>query len=572
MGRQRGKWLIIGIIAGNAVAILVTGWQFGWISWVNALLLANGICLVGMQLIQMRQLERASNLIGETDGSQPLFTVLAEHVMRARQLSAEIRRVIAGIDGIGQESFTSVLSEMKDDEMREPLLQAHRKIQELREKEKQNTWITLGVAAMVELKHKENDLSEYAAQVISTVVKYLSANQGGFFLLKTESDLTRFELVASYAYGKKKFLEKFIQLGEGLIGQVYFEKEIIYLTEVPRDYVKITSGLGEALPRCVCVVPLLSEGKVLGALEIASFHELRSEQLEYLKQIGEVVGYNLNAIEGHKKTEQLLRESQSMAQEVKSQEEELRQNMEELTATQEQMRRKEKELDAVMASLSTVELDLAGNVTQANPVFLGITGYSSSDIVGKLYKSLIPQHGNDPIQYEMMWSSILSGRSFSGEFRIVNKAQKEMWMAGNFTPILNDAGEPYKVMVISLFTTQDKEKLFELQEMVTALKNCFPMAEINPDLTFKSANDLFLAELGIRRIELKKAKLQTIFANGSLVKLQQMLGEQQMEPNSVTLSVADKQGAIKDFSTMFIRIGSANERRKKGLLILRNQL
>ena len=127
-----------------------------------------------------------------------------------------------------------------------------------------------------------------------------------------------------------------------MIGQAYYERDAIYITEVPNDYLKVTSGLGEALPRCICVVPLLSEGSIYGAIEIASFEKLSTHEIRYLRQAGESVGYNLHAIAGNARTERLLKESQEMAQEVKSQEEELRQNMEELTATQETMAREQK--------------------------------------------------------------------------------------------------------------------------------------------------------------------------------------------------------------------------------------
>jgi len=225
-----------------------------------------------------------------------------------------------------------------------------------------------------------------------------------------------------------------------------------------------------------------------------------------------------------------------------------------------------------MSSLSTVELDLDGQVIHANEIFLGITGYGLNDVQGKLYKSLIPQHGNDPVQYEMMWNSILSGRSFSGEFRIVNKAGKEMWMAGNFTPILGEGGQPYKVMVISLFTTQDKEKLFELQEMVNAIKNCFPLAEITQDMAFKSANDLFLSELGIRRIELKKFSLRNVLTDDSYSQAEKYIQGVTDKPGHVVLNIQDKSGAIKKFNSILINLNTGNELKKRGLLILRNTL
>lgn len=555
----------VGVLGFNVI------WQDAF-TWFNGILLFNIAFLFLMHSTMARFLNELRSLSGKSGAKENSEADIKTYLIDTRGFVDEAHLAIAGINEIGQEQFAGRVQNIKNESIRTSLLTANQKIIDLRKKEQENNWITQGVAAIAELKQKGNDIGEYAYQVISIVAKYLRANQGGFFMLKSENENQYFELTATYAYGKKRFVEKRINAGDGLIGQMVYEKDIIYLTDVPKDYVKITSGLGEALPRCVCIVPLMSEGKILGAFEIASFEKLRPSEMEYLKKISETISYNLGSIETHTQTEILLGESQKMAQEVKAQEEELRQNMEELTATQEQMRRKQTETDAVMSSLSTVELDLNGNILQANEIFLGVTGYSLGDIQGKLYKSLIPQHGNDPIQYEMMWSSILSGRSFSGEFRIVNKAQKEMCIAGNFTPIAGESGHPYKVMVISFFTTQDKEKLSELQETVAAMKNCFPIAEINPDLTFKSANDLFLMELGIKRLELKKSLPKNVLANGSFKKVEKYLQDMQEQPDNVVLDILDKNGVTKSFNSTLIKINNTADNRKRGLLILRNPI
>ncbi|MFZ5999513.1 MAG: GAF domain-containing protein, partial [Bacteroidota bacterium] len=257
-----------------------------------------------------------------------------------RKLHAEARErdaaevMVAGINHIGEEQFLNFVADIKNAQIKLALQQTHEKIVELRRKENEQNWVTQGIAAVAEIKNKTTDITEYASQVMTTVVKMLRANQGSFFVVKKEGTDEYFEFAATYAYGKKKHLQQRINLGEGLIGQAYYERDTIYMTEVPRDYVKITSGLGEALPRCICVVPLLSEGQIYGAIEVASFQKLESYQIQYLTKLAEGVAYNLHAIEVAARTEQLLTESQQMANEVKSQEEELRQNMEELTTTQ----------------------------------------------------------------------------------------------------------------------------------------------------------------------------------------------------------------------------------------------
>ncbi len=567
-----GRTLFLLAAVTTSGAIVLCSLQYGLLNWLNVLMITNLVMLIALQNRLGFVLSDLLRISGLQKQSASIESSLKQYILKAKASVTEAKTAISGINEIGQDKFVEMLSQINDSEIQASLQAAHDKIVTLRKKEKENNWITEGVAAIAELKQKGNDIGEYSLSTISTIVKYLNANQGAFFLLKSDDRDKWFELTAAYAYGTRKYVEKKFNVGEGLIGQIYYEKEIICITDVPKDYIRITSGLGEALPRCVCILPLMSEGELHGAIEVASFQKLQSHEMEYLKKIADSIGYNLASLENNKRTEILLEESQKMAQEVKSQEEELRQNMEELKSTQEQMRRREKELDAVMSSLSTVELDLEGQVLKANPVFLGITGYSMSDIKGKPYTSLIPQHSNDLIQYQVMWNSILSGQSFSGEFRIVNKEKKELWITGNFTPILSESGQPYKVMVISLFTTQDKEKLLELQEMVTAFKNCFPMAEISQDMTFKSANDLFLSELGIKRLELKRTLPQNVLANGSYGKLEQFLSNHQDQANHVELNIRNKNGATKKFSTSLIKINNTNDQQKKGLLILRNVL
>jgi PAS domain S-box-containing protein len=568
---MKSKTVFLSAILLNILALVGNVWVNGLWHGGNAFLVLNlGILLFLLQSYTkfFHAVSSASNSSGAIGNERALISGL-KHTQTYLQ---EVKHVISEIKEIGNPRFADVINQVKDEAIRSSFHEASEKIISLREKEQENNWVTQGVAAVADLKQKGNDLAGYTNEVIATVVKYLNANQGGFFILKEENENQYLELVAAYAYSKKKFLEKRVNVGDGLLGQVVYEKDIIYLTDVPKNYVHITSGLGEGLPRCICIVPLMSEGKVLGAFEIASFETLSLAQRQYLKKISETIGYNLGAIEVQTTTARLLRESQQMSQEVKSQEEELRQNMEELTATQEQMNRKQSEMDAVLASLSTVELDLNGRVLTANEIFLGITGYRTEDIVGKVYKSLIPQQGNDPVQYDMMWSSILSGRSFSGEFRIVNKAQKEMWIVGNFTPIMNQGGKPYKVMVISLFTTQDKEKLFELQEMVAAMKSCFPMAEINADMTFRTANELFLSILGIKRVELKKLQPANVLANGSLSKLEDFFKSNADQPGHVTLELRHKDGSKAIFNSTLLKIGSDKGQGKKNLVILRDPI
>ena len=188
--------------------------------------------------------------------------------------------------------------------------------------------------------------------VIKHLVGYLKANQGGLFILN-ENDATNpyLELISCYAYDRKKHLNKIIEIGEGLVGQAYLEKETIYITEIPKEYIHITSGLGGAAPTCILIVPIKNNNSVEGVIEIASFNLLEEHEISFIEKLAENIASALSNLKTNEKTKKLLQESQSQEEQLRSQEEEMRQNMEELSATQEQMVNKEREYLNVIEKL-----------------------------------------------------------------------------------------------------------------------------------------------------------------------------------------------------------------------------
>ncbi|SFC55297.1 sensor domain CHASE3-containing protein [Flexibacter flexilis DSM 6793] len=220
------------------------------------------------------------------------------------------------------------------------------KLQQVAAEDTKRQWATEGVAHVGEILRKQSDNIEgLAHEVIINLVKYVKATQGGLFSLNdTNQHDTYIEMLACYAYDRTKYLQRRVELGEGLIGEAVAEGDTIYLTDIPTSYLRITSGLGGENPSYLLVVPLKINEQVFGAIELAAFHPFEEHQIAFVEKIGESIASTLSAIRINEQTKRLLADAQMQAEQMRAQEEEMRQNTEELQATQEESERRVKEL------------------------------------------------------------------------------------------------------------------------------------------------------------------------------------------------------------------------------------
>ncbi|MEQ8397571.1 HAMP domain-containing protein [Thalassobaculum sp.] len=196
-------------------------------------------------------------------------------------------------------------------------------------KNTEQDWLKTNLARFTRRLQGERDLVMVSNLVLSELAPLVGAQQGVFYMArleeeKDEQEETVLELLASYAYKERKSLSNRYHLREGLVGQCAFEKQRILLTDVPTNYVQINSGLGEATPLNVVVLPVLFEGDVQAVLELASFNRFNETHLSFLDQLMESIGIVLNTIATNMRTEDLLKQSQRLTTELQSQQEELR--------------------------------------------------------------------------------------------------------------------------------------------------------------------------------------------------------------------------------------------------------
>ena len=203
-------------------------------------------------------------------------------------------------------------------------------IRNLRETTRQNVeqdWLKTNRERFTRMLQGQDDLTAVSSMILSELATLVSAQHGVFYTMSSTSDHGAdavLELQAGYGYEERKHLSTSFRLGEGLVGQCAKERKRILLTNVPDDYVRISSGLGEAVPLNIIVLPVLFEGSLRAVVELASFSHFSVTHQAFLDSITESVGIVLNTIQAAGLTEALLKQSQSQAEELRSQQEELR--------------------------------------------------------------------------------------------------------------------------------------------------------------------------------------------------------------------------------------------------------
>ncbi len=360
-------------------------------------------------------------------------------------------------ENIGKGTYDSSFKPLSDhDVLGNALINMRDNLAKVAEDDKKRNWATEGLARFGELLRTNNDnLDKLADEIIGNLVKYLKANQGAIYIIdENESgDEPTMSMKACYAWDKKKFLNHQIHKGEGLAGQAWQEGDIIYLTEVPSNYIKITSGLGDANPTSVIIVPLKVNDEIFGIVEIASFNVFKDYETEFVQKIAESIASTISSVKINARTQRLLEESQEMTEQMRAQEEEMRQNMEELQATQEEMQRSQSETESTMlainGSMGVAEYDAEGKITKINSMYLNMIGFEQSEVVGEHHRIFVPKEEKNSEEYRQFWRDLTLGNAKKGVFTRVNRKGEAMTLRSSFSPIKNRTGEVVKVMEIA---------------------------------------------------------------------------------------------------------------------------
>lgn len=381
-------------------------------------------------------------------------------------------------------------------------LDRSRKEEGVRQREDQlRRWNAEGLAQFGEILRSETKrLEDLSYSIVSNIVKYVEANQCGYYMVEGEGEDRYFRLMACYAYDRRKFADQRIEWGDGLVGACALEGVTTHLDHVPSGYLKITSGLGQSTPQNLLLVPVKHDTTVFGVLELASFKKFEPHVVEFVERVANTIASTLSSKRINIQTAQLLAESRKQAETLQAQEELMRQNMEELQATQEEAARQSETFvsftNSVNETLIRAEYSVDGFLLYANPKFLQKLEYNSQEEVLDKHLSFFFSP-KDRESVEKMWDNILqSEHPIEGDVKLFTRNSKDLWTIAAFTTVRDTQGRVERVLLLAIDTTHDKLQSLDWQGQMEALNRVSLKVELSPLGDVLAANDKFFEVLG----------------------------------------------------------------------------
>jgi HAMP domain-containing protein/CheY-like chemotaxis protein/GAF domain-containing protein len=295
-------------------------------------------------------------------GAAGLWRDLTDNVNQlAANLTTQVRAIADVATAVTKGDLTRSISVEASGELASLKDNVNEMIRNLRDttlKNAEQDWLKTNLAKFTRMLQGERDLTTVSNMILSEIAPLVNAQRGAFYTVDSTAGEPVLDMVASYAFTERKHLASRFRLREGIVGQVAYEKKRILLTNVPNDYISISSGLGEATPLNIIVLPVLFEQEVKAVIELASFNRFSETHQAFLDQLTESIGIVLNTIAANMRTEGLLKQSQLLTAELQSQQEELKKTNERLEQQAASLRQSEELLRQQQEALQTTNDEL----------------------------------------------------------------------------------------------------------------------------------------------------------------------------------------------------------------------
>lgn len=375
---------------------------FGFIIIIVALIFS--LLFSRILTFPLQRLKKVLELVSEgslpNEFSSPLRDEIGQMIRILNRIISSMRKTAEFARNIGQGNFDTNYKPLSSkDTLGMSLIQMRESLLNANQNDELRNWIVTGVAEIGELLRNSDSLDGLGDDTLKYICQKLNAAQGTFYTIQTDVSKTAITISSTYAYNRKKFLKKSFEIGDGLIGQAVLEKDMIYRTEIPEDYVSITSGiLGDQKPSSLLIVPLISHKKVYGVLELCSISKFSSSQLQFVQEVSEIIARTIHNINNNERTKKLLSESQRLSSELQLQQQELQSNAVEMKKTQEQLTTSNKQLEEQITEVNNAQnrtqallenasevitiYDSNGIIKYVSPSIEKILGYKQEDLIG----------------------------------------------------------------------------------------------------------------------------------------------------------------------------------------------
>jgi HAMP domain-containing protein/signal transduction histidine kinase/CheY-like chemotaxis protein len=342
-------------------------------------------------------------------GAAGLWRDLTDNVNElAANLTNQVRSIAEVATAVTKGDLTRSIAVEASGEMaalKDNINEMIRNLKEQTLKNAEQDWLKTNLARFSRMLQGERDLSTVSNLIMSELAPLVNAQYGVFYVTTRDGDDTVLELAASYGAESRDQLKPRFDLREGLVGQAAADKRPIVLENVPADFLRIGSGLGQAAPANVVILPALFEDDVKAVIELAAFSDFNETHQSFLDQLMESVGIVLNTIAATMRTEGLLAQSQLLTQELQARQTELTTKQEELHNTNEELQEKAQllENEKKQVEAKNIEIDMARRAIEEKAEQLALTSKYKSEFLANMSHEL-----RTPLNSLLILSKLLS--------------------------------------------------------------------------------------------------------------------------------------------------------------------
>ncbi|RYF37918.1 MAG: response regulator, partial [Chitinophagaceae bacterium] len=269
-------------------------------------------------------------------GASGIWKNLTENVNQlAQNLTTQVRSISEVASAVTKGDLTRTIrveAKGEVEALKDTINQMIANLRETTLRNQEQDWLKSNLAKFTQMLQGQKDLETVTQRILSELAQVVTAHYGAFYILKQndETQDVKLSLFSAYGYKSEKHIPREFSIREGLVGQVAFEREKIVLSNLPGNYIKVNSSLGRAKPTNLIILPVLFENKVKAVIELASLDTFSQTHIDFLEQLTKSIGIVINTIEANTRTQELLAQSQSLAGELKMQQEELSRTNDEL--------------------------------------------------------------------------------------------------------------------------------------------------------------------------------------------------------------------------------------------------